>query len=66
MVLKSFWVDMSRISVIIPAYQASQTLESTIKSIVAQSYPPFEVIVVLDARMKSLLGCLELQTFQNM
>ena len=39
---------MSRISVIIPAYRASETLESTIKSIVAQSYPPFEVIVVLD------------------
>ena len=39
---------MSRISVVIPAYQAYETLESTIRSIVAQTYPPFEVIVVLD------------------
>ena len=39
---------MSRISVVIPAYRASATLEATIRSIVAQTYPPFEVIIVLD------------------
>ena len=39
---------MSRISVVIPAYRASETLQDTIRSIVVQTYPPFEVIVVLD------------------
>lgn len=39
---------MSRISVVIPAYRASKTLPTTIRSIVAQTYPPFEVVVVLD------------------
>ena len=39
---------MSRISVVIPAYRASETLQATIRSIVVQTYPPFEVIVVLD------------------
>ena len=39
---------MFKISVVIPAFRAAATIEATIRSIVAQTYQPFEVIVVLD------------------
>lgn len=38
-----------RISVIIPAYNAAATIEATIRSVLEQSAPPYEVIVVNDA-----------------
>ena len=40
--------NQSLVSVIIPTYNASQTIERTIKSVEAQSYKPIEIIVVDD------------------
>lgn len=40
---------MIRFSVVVPVYNAADTIVSTIKSVLAQSYPPFEVIVVNDS-----------------
>lgn len=40
--------NQSLVSVIIPTYNASQTIQRTIKSVEAQSYKPIEIIVVDD------------------
>lgn len=39
---------MTRVSVVIPAYNAAETLPDTLSSVMAQSWPHFEVIVVDD------------------
>jgi glycosyltransferase involved in cell wall biosynthesis len=39
---------MDKITVIIPAYNAAQTIESTIQSVLIQTYSNFEIIVVDD------------------
>ena len=39
---------MSTISVIIPAYNAEHTIEETIKSVLKQTFPDFEIIVIDD------------------
>ena len=39
---------MSKISVIIPAYNAEHTIEETIKSVLEQTFPDFEIIVIDD------------------
>ena len=54
---------MSRVSVIIPVYNASATLEATIRSIVAQTYQPFEVIVVLDGPDDEIIQLFEVAEF---
>lgn len=40
--------DDSLISIVMPAYNASKTIEMAIESVLAQSYPEFEMIVVDD------------------
>lgn len=42
-------INSIRFSVIIPAYNAEQTIARAIASCLLQSYPPFEIIVVNDA-----------------
>lgn len=44
-----FPIPMDLVSVIIPAYNAEKTIEKAIRSILMQSYPTIEVIVVDDA-----------------
>ena len=40
-----------QISVVIPAYNAGQLIEETLESVYAQTYPPYEVIVVDDGSL---------------
>ncbi len=40
--------SISRISVIIPAYRAEKTIERALDSVIAQTWPAFEIIVVDD------------------
>lgn len=44
---------MKRVSVIIPCYRDSATLERAIKSVLAQSYPAIEIVVVNDCSPES-------------
>ena len=41
-------MTVQKISVIVPAYNAEKTIEKTIRSLLAQDWPDFEVIVVDD------------------
>ena len=38
-------MTVQKISVIVPAYNAEKTIEKTIRSLLAQDWPDFEVIV---------------------
>jgi teichuronic acid biosynthesis glycosyltransferase TuaG len=48
-----------KFSVIIPAYNAEKTIARTIDSVLAQSYPPHEIIVVDDSTRDGTLRVLE-------
>ena len=53
---------MSKVSVIIPVFNAEKTLENTVKSIINQTFSELEVILVNDGSCdKSLSLCYELQ-----
>ena len=47
--------ELPRVSVIIPAYNEEDSIEKTIKSIIASDYPDFEVIVVDDGSKDNTL-----------
>lgn len=49
---------MEKVSVIIPAYNAEKTIVKCIKSLLAQTYPNYEIIVVNDGSKDKTLDIL--------
>lgn len=52
-------VDKLKISVIVPAYQAADTIKRTILSAAHQTYPPCEIIVCDDGSRDGTVGVIE-------
>lgn len=48
-----------RFSVVIPAYNAGATIVASVQSVLAQTYPPYEVIVVNDGSTDQTVSLLE-------
>jgi glycosyltransferase involved in cell wall biosynthesis len=46
---------MPKISVVIPAYNAAKTIKSTLESVLSQTYPDFELIVINDGSQDATL-----------
>lgn len=56
---------MFNISVVVPAFQASETIEVTINSILTQTYLPIEVLVVLDGPDKKFIQIFKSRNFPS-
>src|SRR5438477_432054 len=50
--------ELPRISIIVPAYNEEASIVRTVRSLLSQSYPAFEVVIVSDGSTDRTLGVL--------